>query len=147
MTIVRFAGILGYQLIANAARLSEGHSRFLSPLPLQNCNLISVPTLVTESISSISGEAQNSPIRSEKDANNMMHHLVKLPLKVDSSGCKRCLSRPCKLCKKQGIRHDVMVYCLTCGESANYCNDANRDCFLEHVKNIRRNTRNSTSSK
>jgi len=52
MTIVRFAGILGYQLIANAARLSEGHSRFLSPLPLQNCNLISVPTLVTESISS-----------------------------------------------------------------------------------------------
>jgi hypothetical protein len=46
MTIVRFAGILGYQLIANAARLSEGHSHFLSPLPLQNCNLISVPTFV-----------------------------------------------------------------------------------------------------
>jgi len=62
-------------------------------------------------------------IRLEVDANNMIHHLVKLPLKVDKSGRKRCLSRPCMLCKENGIQHDVTVYCLTCGDSYNYCND------------------------
>jgi hypothetical protein len=144
MTIVRFAGILGHQLIINSARLAEGESRFLSPLP-QQCNTISIPSNVPESVSSISGEAGMSclPIRSEVDANNMIHHLVKLPLKVDKSGRKRCLSRPCKLCKENGIRHDVTVYCLTCGDSYNYCNDTNRDCFLQHVKSIRRITRKS----
>jgi hypothetical protein len=146
MTVVRFAGILGHQLIKNAQRLSEGGSRFLSPIP-QNCNLITVPTNITEStLSSISGDAAvfSVPIRSEADANNMIHHLVKLPLKVDKSGRKRCRSRPCKRCKEQGIRHDVTVYCFTCGEGSNYCNDTNRDCFLWHVKSIRRATRSST---
>jgi hypothetical protein len=146
MTIVRFAGILGYQLIQNSARLSNVESRFLSTVP-EDCNLITVPTNITDStLSSISGEAVLScaPIRSEMDVNNMIHHLVKLPLKVDKSGRKRCLSRPCKLCKEQGIRHDVTVYCLTCGESSNYCNDTGRDCFLQHVKSIRRTTRSST---
>jgi hypothetical protein len=144
MIIVRFAGVLGHQLIINAARVAKGSSRFLSPIP-QRCNQISIPGNVTESISSISGEAQMSslPIRSETDVNNMIHHLVKLALKVDKSGRKRCLSRPCKICKECGIRHDVTVYCLTCGESANYCNDINRDCFLQHVKNIWRITRKS----
>jgi len=144
MTIVRFAGILGHQLIINSARLAEGGSRFVSPLA-PNCNQISIPATVTESVSSISGEAAVSclPIRSEVDANNMLHHLVKLPLKVDKSGRKRCLSRPCKLCKENGIRHDVTVYCLTCGESYNYCYDTNRNCFLQHVKSIRRITRKS----
>jgi len=131
MTIVRFAGILGHQLIINSARLAEWESRFLSPLP-QQFNTIWIPSNVPESISSISGEAGMSclPIRSEVDANNMIHHLVKLPLKVDKSGRKRCLSRLCKLCKENGIWHDVTVYCLTCGDSYNYCNDTKRDCFM-----------------
>ncbi len=141
----RFAGILGSQLIQNAARLSDVELRFLSPV-LEDCNLISVPTNVTDStLSSISGEAILScaPIQSEMDVNNMIHHLVKLPLKVDKSGRKRYLSSPCTLCKEQGIRHDVTVYCLTCGESLIYCYDINRDCIL-HVIGIRRATRSST---
>jgi hypothetical protein len=98
MTIVRFAGILGHQLIKNATRLAEGSSHFLSPIS-KHCNMFNIPTNVTESVSSISGEAQilSHPIRSETDVNNMIHHLVKLPLKVDKSGHKRCLSPPCKL--------------------------------------------------
>jgi hypothetical protein len=47
MKVVRFAGILGHQLIKNAQRLSEGGSPFLSPMP-QNCNLVTVPTNITE---------------------------------------------------------------------------------------------------
>jgi hypothetical protein len=90
MTIVRFAGIFGYQLIHNSARLSNVESRFLSAIS-EDCNLITVPTNITDStLSSISGEAILScaPIRSEMDVNNIIHHLVKLPLKVDNAGRK-----------------------------------------------------------
>jgi hypothetical protein len=109
--------------------------------------LITAPTNITDStLSSISRDAILScaPIRSEMDVNNMIHHLVKLPLKVDNAGCKWCLSCHCKLCKEQGIWRNVTVYCFTCGESSNYCNDTSRDCFLQHVKSIRRTTWSST---
>jgi hypothetical protein len=73
MTIVQFAGILGHQLIINSARLAEGESRFLSPI-LQQCNTISIPCNVSESVSSISGEVGmlRLPIRSEIDARTLM---------------------------------------------------------------------------
>lgn len=61
----------------------------------------------------MSGEAVLScnPIQSEMDVNNMIHHLVKLPFNVDISGRKLCLSYPCNLCKEQGIRQKVTIYC------------------------------------
>jgi len=85
MTIFRFDSVLGHQLIINAARLIAKES-LCFPLPiLQFCNQIPTPRNVTEKESSILGEVQISSlsIRSETDVNNMIHHLVKLALKVD----------------------------------------------------------------
>jgi hypothetical protein len=83
------------------------------------------------------------PIHSIADANGLVHLMVKLPLKKDSSGRRKTLACMCKLCKEKNIRHDVTYYCHTCGLSANYCSpddrQHHRDCFLLHVNAIKRN--------
>jgi hypothetical protein len=61
------------------------------------------------------------PVCSTADVNGLMHLMVKLPLKKDSTGCKQTLKWMCKLCKVKNIHHDVTFYCYTCGLSANYC--------------------------
>jgi hypothetical protein len=57
MTIVRFASILGHQLIKNVTRLAEGSLHFLSMIS-KHCNTINILTNVTESVSSISGKCK-----------------------------------------------------------------------------------------
>jgi hypothetical protein len=82
-------------------------------------------------------------IRSLADANGSVHLMVKLLLKKDSSGWKQTLACMCKFCKAKNIRHhDVTYYFYTCELSPNYCSpddrQGHRECFLLHVKAIKR---------
>ncbi len=147
MTITRFAGILGWQQIKNASVLSQPafSSRFASTSDVCPTVSVSVPHS-GGNISSVTGSDVPEdilPIRSVPDANGMVHSMVKLPLRKDSSGRRRTLARMCKLCKEKNIRHDATYYCYTCGLSANYCSpddrQGHRDCFLLHVKAIKQN--------
>jgi hypothetical protein len=147
MTVTRFAGVLGWQLIKNASFLSQSalSSRFASTGDVCPTVSVSVP-YSGGNLSSVTGSdipEDIVPIRSIADANGLVHLMVKLPLKKDISGRRRTLARMCKLCKEKKIRYDVTYYCHTCGLSANYCSPDDRqglrDCFLFHVKAIKRN--------
>ena len=166
MPISMFVGILGWQLVHNAPFLSHSVSvsRFASPAIAHQG--VPIPA-VTVGLTSLDGSGfsgnvlssvsdQNSPpkvvvpFRTLKDVNDRDHHLMKLPLTADKSG-KRCTqARQFMNCKKQGIRHDVVYYCFTCGLSANFCcpdeYQTSRDCVKHHVDEIRRD-RAQTRSK
>jgi hypothetical protein len=147
ITITRFAGVLGWQLIHNASTLTQSASisRFACFNTSDvNCPLVSVsipPNSKCSSLSCSDVPDDIVPICSIADANGLMHLMVKLPLKKDSGGHNRTLARMCKLCKAKNIPHDIIFYCYTCGLSANYCSPDDKhdqDCFLLHVKAIKR---------
>jgi hypothetical protein len=136
MAITRFAGIVGHQLIHSAVSLSQ--SSFSQPAA---DSLSSCPTNVSSLLATDLPD-DVLPIRSLANANDLVHLMVKLPLKQDRSGRKQSLARMCKICKDEGTRHDVTYYCYTCRLSANYCSPDEkqryRDCFQKHVKAIKR---------
>ncbi len=144
ITIQRFAGILAFQLIEMAEKLqSPGSNKFLpeevfsNTVTVKELSDLSSPTL-TSSLVVTSGK---NVIRSITDSNGLIHHLVKYDITTDPSGWKRTKTWKCKLCLEQGKRRDVGQYCFTCGESTTCCNTTERDCFSEHVKQIKRITR------
>jgi hypothetical protein len=147
-TIQRFAGILAHQLIQMANNcegdsgskfLPESDPAFMVSVTQQSSN-ISSPTL-TSSFQITSGK---NVIRSACDENGILHYLVKYDVTQDPSGRKRTKMRKCKLCAEARKRRNVGQYCVTCGESYSHCNKCDeRDCFNEHVKKIKRNTRQS----
>jgi hypothetical protein len=148
VTIQRFAGILANQLIQFANKQGSGNAgRFLPEDDIgfavsisETLTDLSSPTL-TSSLAITGGK---NVIRSGSDANGITHFLVKYPVTQDPSGRKRTKMRKCKLCLEQGKRRDVGQYCFTCGESYSLCNTCeSRDCFNEHVKSIKRITRQS----
>jgi hypothetical protein len=147
MTITRIAGVLGWQLIHIASTLTQpaSFSCFASINTSDvNCPLVSVSIPPNSKCSSLTcSDVPDGivPICSIADANGLMHLMVKLPLKKGSSGRKRTLARMCKLCKAKNIHHYVTFNCYTCGLSASYCSPDDkheRDCFLLHVKAIKR---------
>ena len=152
LTIQRFAGILGHQLILNAAALSNSAvvSRFASasvpqPISVTLPGVVSAQHTATtqETISSVSDPASNPsiliPIRSIADCCGNLHHQVKLPLQVGRNGKRYTKQRPCKFCKQTNVRRDCIYYCFTCGLSASFCcptERCDRDCFKAHVTQI-----------
>jgi len=91
-------------------------------------------------------------LRTLTDANNKLHRLVKLPKKkTENSKHKGTMARKCKLCQERGVRHDVVYYCFDCGDSSNYCSidqhNKTRDCFMEHVRSIKRHLPNRRAAK
>ena len=71
------------------------------------------------------------------DANGLVHYLVKYEVTTDPSGQKRTKMWKCKIFLEQGKRRDVGQYCFTCGESTSCCIAKERDCFGEHIKQIK----------
>jgi hypothetical protein len=133
--------------MANKLEASNGSSKFLpedDPMYMVSVSHqssdLSSPTL-TSSFPITSGK---NVIRSATDANGILHFLVKYDVTKDPSGRKRTKMRKCKLCMEAGKRRDVGQYCATCGESYSLCNKCDaRDCFDEHIKRIKRITRQS----
>jgi len=147
-TIQRFAGILAHQLIQMANKLESGNASKFLPED-DDGFMLSIPEssqdfsspMLTSSFAITSGK---NVIRSGMDANGLLHYLVKYEVTKDPSGRKRTKMRKCKLCIEGGQRRDVGQYCITCGESYSLCNKCeDRDCFDEHIKRIKRITRQS----
>lgn len=145
LSIKKFAGILAFQLISTASSL-------LSDEPMPIVSIVVKGDLASDVVSKISSTDSSTigVIRTLKDANQKYHRLVKLPKKkTGDTRHKGSMSRKCKVCMDRGIRHDVVYYCLDCGENQNFCSPDNynkdRDCFSAHVRSIKRclPTRNS----
>lgn len=151
MSIKKFAGVLCYQLVTNTSAFLSSpvrEPRLLSEISLPIVTSVSTTEVSDVTTSSSSGGGQNKhvPIRTLKDNNGLLHHQVRFPITVGKNGKKSTLTRLCKLCKdKQGKKHLVGYYCLTCGETNSFCcpNKFNteRDCFKEHVENIKRTSK------
>jgi len=142
MGIKKFAGALGWQLVSWASSLLNDGSG-----PLDNRSV--EVTSDSPEVSELTRPTQSSnattimSIRTLKDCNANTHSMMKLPKReTDVSKRKGSLTRKCKLCHEKGIRHDVVYYCFECGINHNYCSpdswNKERDCFLEHVQQIRR---------
>ena len=150
MSVQRFAGVLGLQLIKNRAAIAcqsclfSSDDSFFSPAQGGVIQVL-LPDATSERVSSVSSGAGAQelviPERSLQDANGDLHHLVVYPLTQDSNGKKYRKSRDCKVCKDNRIRKLARKYCFTCGLSAACCSqDDGKDCFLSHVTRIvRRN--------
>jgi hypothetical protein len=147
--IKRFAGILAFQLIEMGKKLASGPLKFLEEDVIE----VKVPILIDGKTDFSSPTFQESStevktlIRSLSDANGKKHCLVKYEVTKDPSGRQRTKMRKCKLCfTKNKKRRDVGQYCFTCGESMSLCNDSGRDCFRDHVMEIKRITRHSAKN-
>ena len=146
MSIKKFAGILGHQLVTKALAFSLH--------PVQGTvtrATISVPSLAVASVSMVTLNVDDPkvvvPDRMLIDANGVSHHQVRFPVGVSIAGKKRRTTRQCKTCDEHGERHLVQYYCYTCGMAFAFCcpdsYNTDRDCFMEHVEDIdfSRNTR------
>jgi hypothetical protein len=122
MSIKNFAGVLCYQLVTNTSAFLSSPvrgPRLLSEISLPALTSVSA-TEVSDVTLSISGQGQEThvPLRTLKDNNVLLHHQVCYPITVGKNGKKSTLTRLCKLCKeKDGKKHPVGYYCLTCGET------------------------------
>jgi hypothetical protein len=72
------------------------------------------------------------------DVNGVLHHQVSYPIGQQTSGKEMYKNVTCKMCKSNGKRRLVHYYCHTCGLSALYCADKERDCFCIYVLMITR---------
>ena len=145
MTIQRFGGVLGRQLIHYASTCSKAQ-----PHQPQSEKENIPPSLTSDSfsfnMSSLSDNLVDGssptvliPIRSLADCQGVVHHQVKLPMQVGKNGKRYTKQRPCKQCKGRGDQQDTTFYCFTCGLSASFCcptEKTTRDCFKEHVDEI-----------
>ncbi len=117
--------------------LPEDDAAFMLSIP-ESSQDFSSPTLTSFFVIT-SGK---NVIHSGMDANGLLHYLVKYEVTKDPSGRKQTKMRKCKLCIEGGKRRDVGQYCVTCGEIYSLCNKCYaRDCFDEHIKKIKRITR------
>jgi hypothetical protein len=128
ITIQRFAGILGRQLITISSSCSKSisfHSNEAEKENIVPASLVSDSFLLN--VSSISDYCADAspiiliPIPSLADCQGVMHHQVKLPMQVGKNGKKYTKQKPCNQCKGKGIRRDTTFYCYTCGLSASSC--------------------------
>jgi hypothetical protein len=152
MTVQRFAGVVGKQLIRNASMFSEENNLFAIPSSLslpQGTQVTSTEASTSINLSTLSEltgaqERVLIPVRTLVDTNGQQHHQVQYPVVESKSGKKHTKTRACKNCigKNEIKRHLTRFYCFTCGESASYCcpsgKPGERDCFLEHVRKIAR---------
>jgi hypothetical protein len=136
MTITRFAGILGWQILHNAPTLASGE-RDIEAASTSPAATVTMNSLETISSVTIGNDLSIESIRSAVDANGKTHHLVLLPKAKDGMK-KKTLTRPCKLCKENNKRHDVRYICMDCNSA--FCSldshNKDRDCFLSHVRKI-----------
>jgi hypothetical protein len=145
MSIQRFAGVLGKQLLTIArAAPQTGRLSFAAPAPSRFSPSQDDPSIVvtgsrSTNLSSLSDQEDKVviPIRTLVDVNGEQHHQVAFPMGQQANG-KRCTkTRACKLCLSQGKRRLVRHYCFTCGLSSAFCcPPQDRDCFQEHVSKI-----------
>jgi len=150
VSIERFARILVHQLI-NLAEKQKGNKY----LPEEEEALRFIFS-TSDSRNDLSTQMQTTGfgvtagrnvICSSIDANNILHYLIKYDMTTDPCGRKCTKMHKCKLCLEKGKQRDVGQYCITFGESYSLCNNCNeRDCFGEHIKNIKQITRQTKKS-
>ena len=141
-SIQRFAGSLAIQLISSASSLLSEYDvvENVRSIEIEATSSSMTSDLTKQHCSSIDTvDSLRPPLI---DANNCIHRLVKLP-KSEGGQKKYSLSRKCKMCWEKGVRHDVTYFCYDCGMSSSFCSpdgskNKNRDCFLEHVRQIKR---------
>ena len=126
MSIRRFAGIVGNQLVRRACSIaSKTGQRFASDLTQEGivtaASSFYLSSTVLSSLSSGPEQQIVIPMRSLTDANGDAHHQVLFPLTQSSNGKKYRKTRPCKLCHENDVKKLVGFYCYTCGLSAAYC--------------------------
>ena len=153
MTIINFAGFLAHQLISNVDSLLS----LYSPTPQELRSLLadslgapnSVSILTPESTSTLTGgDNVVLSLRVLTDANQQEHHQIAYEKTTGSKGKKRTKTRPCTLCLSQEKKRRLVGFgCYTCGISLCCPNAANadRDCFLQHVRSICRRTNRNTA--
>jgi len=85
----------------------------------------------------------NKPIvQALEDAMGKADYQVKYDVTRDPSGRCRTKKRECKKCLEIDKRTDVSFYCISCGENFSFCNNVgSRDCFNNHVQEVKRVTR------
>jgi hypothetical protein len=136
MSIVRFAGVLGKQLVEMAKTLTvaarAGQDLDDPSITLSRSVVITTSSQEqdnTSSLSSIEPRVQRIVI----DTTGTNHLMLQRPItKSQRSGKRYCKTRDCHKC-----RNLTAFYCLTCGFS--FCSptkNINRDCFAEHVLGI-----------
>jgi hypothetical protein len=158
-----FAGILANQLIKYAKKIGN-EERFLpeeseqstalgiietqdqdelsSPTFTQNTVLGGANKTTTTVITITPTDDEKTILRCLADANGCLRYLVRYEKTRNPCGKSRTKTRKCKRCLEKNIRRDVGNYCKTCGLGVSLCNKCDdRDCFDEHVKSIKRTTR------
>jgi hypothetical protein len=109
MAIQTFAGVLGNQLIKNAAAYGRPTQRFFSSSISQLFSPNGQDSIMLSNateISSISDAKENTiiiPLRTVADVNGKEHHLVAYPLKTQSNGKKCTKTRACQECHSKSI--------------------------------------------
>ncbi len=149
-----YKGFLAHQLFCNVDSLLS----LYSPTPQElrylladgNSAPISVSILTPESTSTlIGGDKVILSPRVLIDANQQEHHQIACEKTTGSKGKKRTKTMPCALCLSQEKKcHLVGFGCYTCGISLCCPNAANadRDCFLQHVRSIYWRTNRNTEA-
>lgn len=145
MTIVKFAGVLGYQLMELARAscpVSVVSDSVANSTPTSKVQGILRKRKESPTVSSVTFDT-NDPnvIRFLTDKAGVTHILTRYPVTTNPSGRKRTKCRKCSWCKKNNIRNDVRTYCLTCGEEFALCDypkEDSRNCFEEHVKSFKK---------
>ena len=143
MGVRRFAGIVATQLLKIASSFGCADE---APVCVVSTSDSDEKTDVVSDISRVSSclssaKCTIASLRTLKDANGGEHNLVKYPINEKSK--KRCsVTRRCKMCIEENIRHDVIYYCFDCGEHQAYCSidrfNTQRDCFEKHVRMIKK---------
>ena len=135
--IQRFAGILSFQLLKNAKRLASSTTPHFFPEEVQ------LPGKTVVSDLSYPSDFSDKPVvQALQDAMGKTHYLVKYDVTRDPSGRCRTKKRKCKKCLEGNKRRDVSFYCISCRENYSFCNNVGgRDCFNDHVQEVKRATR------
>lgn len=155
MPVEKFAGHLAYQLITNTTTLlsvidpeiREVQRLQVSPLIPGELSNSTVNCLTVES--SLTAHNQDIVVadRVLVDAKGDSHHQVSYDIGVDKKGKKHRKTRECAMCKTDGNvkRKLVGQYCFECQLPLCCINKWNldRDCFLAHVRKVRRTSARS----
>ncbi len=143
MTMINFAGYLSHQLI----RYVDSLLSLYSPTPQEQRSLLAdgskAPIYVSistpESTPTLTGGDNFLSLRVLTNANQQEHHQIAYEKASGSKGEKRTKTRPCALClSREKKRRLVGFGCYTCGIClcCPYAANADRDCFLQHVRSI-----------
>ena len=151
LSIRRFAGVLAFQLIQKAKKLSVLPTRFLPEdyviLVVSDMGSTSKSNISDLTSPDLASSSEKEIIRALQDPNGRTHYLVKYDITKDPSGWSCCKKCKCKLCYEKGTRKDVSYYCISCGENFSFCTKGSgTDCFKSHVDGIRRKMHHSCNS-